>query len=160
MPGTTQGAWCHLFCPSASPRVKVNLCKCLFDFPRGEFLGTIHAPGWGWWAKLASILMSCISGNGLAEPPAPLPGRYLLGFQQMPTKAPGVFFQERVLPETKCFESPFSLKKVERVREMELPLLKRRGHPNVTPLLNPFSTHKQMGFCRVPSPLLPPGSTG
>lgn len=99
-------------------------------------LGAIHSPGRGWWVKLALILISsCVSGNGLAAgrqltvavPPERLPGRYLLGFQQMPTEAPGVFFYACVLPETKCFESAFSLKKVERGREMELPLLKQMG---------------------------------
>lgn len=69
----------------------------------------------------------------------------------MPTKAPGVFFHKRVLPETKCFESAFSLMKVERGRAMELPFLKRRGHPNVTPSPKSFSHQKQRGSCSVPA---------
>lgn len=98
-------------------------------------------------AKLALIFISsCISGNGLAAPPAPLPGRCLLGFQQMPTKAPGVFFHERVLPETKCFESAFSLKKVGRGRAMKLPFLKWWGHPNVTPSPKSFFPPEAGGF--------------
>lgn len=52
----------------------------------------------------------------------------------MPTEAPGVFFYACVLPETKCFESQFSLKKVKRGREMELPLLKQMGTSKCNPL--------------------------
>lgn len=90
-----------------------------------------------------------------AVPPAPLPGRCLLGFQQIPAKAPGVFFHGCVLPETKRFESPFPLRKVERGRGMELPLLKQRGHPNVTPSPNPFF-HPEAGGFLVPSAVLLP----
>lgn len=98
--------------------------------------GAIHWPAWGRWAKLALVLpSSCVAGNRLFHQHL-FPEGICWDFSRCQPRQ-GVLFHECVLPETKPFERPFSLK-VQRGREVELPLLKQKGHLKAAPSSTSF----------------------
>lgn len=115
--------------PFSFPRVKVNLVSACLAFPVGNLLPGSRAPAWlGAKLALASISL-CISGNRLFHQHLFQEG-VCLDFNRCQPRQ-GVFFHQCVLPETKYFERPFSLKKVGKGK------WNCKGYPNAAPSPDP-----------------------
>lgn len=115
--------------PFSFPRVKVNLVSACLASPVGNLLPGSRAPAWlGAKLALASISL-CISGNRLFHQHLFQEG-VCLDFNRCQPRQ-GVFFHQCVLPETKYFERPFSLKKVGKGK------WNCRGYPNTAPSPDP-----------------------